>query len=150
MTNQYLDYFYEVKQASNQEMVAVTDVHTQPDLSEELVRIGAEQAALRRRDLGFKDDALAGADQDGSRVGLVAQQLVPAHALDEVAPPAGQAAHFLRVSVKVQTLAGGQADEQMRACMGRERERHDGRHCFCCCYESRREFLPEHRVRKKT
>lgn len=133
-------------------MVAVTEVHTRPDLSEELVRIGVEQAALRRRDLGFKDDALAGADQDGSRVGLVAQQLVPAHALDEVAPPAGQAAHFLRVSVEVQTLAGGQADEQMRACSGRERERerYDGGHGFCCCYESRRVFLPEHRVREET
>ena len=59
---------------------------------------------------------MAGADQDGSRVGLVAQQLVPAHALDEVASPAGQAAHLLRVPVEVQTLAGAQADQQMGAC----------------------------------
>lgn len=98
-------------------------MHTRPDLSEVLVRVGVEQAPLRRRDLGFEDDALAGADQDGSRVGLAAQQLVPTHTLDEVAPPARQAAHFLRVSVEVQTLAGAQADEQMRACSERERGR---------------------------
>lgn len=63
---------------------------------------------------------MTGADQDGSRVGLVAQQLVPAHALNEVASPAGQTAHLLRVSVKVQTLAGAQADEQMRACSDKD------------------------------
>lgn len=88
-------------------------------LSEVLIWIGVEQAALRCRDLSLKDDALAGADQDGSRVGLIAQQLVPAHALDEVASPAGQTAHLLRVPVEVQTLAGAQADQQMGACSGR-------------------------------
>lgn len=76
-------------------------MHTRPNLSKVLVRVGVEQASLRGRDLGFKDDALAGADQDRSRVGLAAQQLVPAHTLDEMAPPARQAAHFLRVSVEV-------------------------------------------------
>lgn len=85
------------------------------DLSKVLVRVGVEQASLCRRDFRFKDDTLAGADQDWSRVGLAAQQLVPAHTLDEVAPPARQAAHFLCVSIEVQTLAGAQADEQMRA-----------------------------------
>lgn len=65
---------------------------------------------------------MTGADQDGSRVGLVAQQLVPAHALNEVASPAGQTAHLLRVSVEVQTLAGAQADEQMRACSDKDME----------------------------
>lgn len=76
-----------------------------------MIWIGVEQAALSRRDLSLIDDALTGANQDGSSVGLIAQQLVPAYALDEVAPPARQTAHLLRVPVKVQALAGAQADE---------------------------------------
>lgn len=78
-----------------------------------MIWIGVKQAALGRRDLSLKNDALTGANQDGSRVGLIAQQLVPAHALDEVASPARQAAHLLRVPIKIQALAGAQADEQM-------------------------------------
>lgn len=81
-----------------------------------MIWIGVEQAALSCRDLSLEDDALTGANQNGSCVGLIAQQFVPAYALDEVASPAGQTAHLLRVPVKVQTLAGAQADEQMRAC----------------------------------
>lgn len=57
------------------------------DLSEVLIRVSVEQAALVGRDLSLKDDALTGAHQDGACAGLIAQQLVPAHALDEVAPP---------------------------------------------------------------
>lgn len=126
-------------------------MHTGPDLSEVLVRVGVEQASLRRRDLGFKDDALAGADQDGSRVGLAAQQLVPAHALNEVAPPARQAAHFLRVSVEVQTLAGAQADEQMRACSERERGRDVTEDMASVVVMSKgQKILPEDRVREKS
>ena len=85
-----------------------------PDLSEVLVRVGVEQTALGGRDLGLKDDALAGAHEDRPRVGLGAQEFVPAHALDQVASPARQAAHLLGVSVQVQTLAGAQADHQVR------------------------------------
>lgn len=85
-------------------------------LSEVLIWIGVEQAALGCRDLCFKDNAQAGANQDGPCVGLIAQQLVPAHALDEVASPAGQTTHLLRVPVEIQTLAGGQADQQMGSC----------------------------------
>lgn len=84
-----------------------------------MIWIGVEQATLRCRDLSLKDDALTGANQDGSCVGLIAQQLVPAYALDEVASPAGQTAHLLRVPVEVQTLAGVQADQQMGACRGK-------------------------------
>lgn len=86
------------------------------DLSEILIRIGVEQAALVCRDLSLEDDALAGANQDGSCAGLIAQQLVPAHTLNEMASPAGQTAHLLRVPVEVQTLTGAQADQQMGAC----------------------------------
>lgn len=89
------------------------------DLSEVLVWISVEQAALICRDLGLKDDALTGANQDGSCAGLIAQQLVPAHALDEVASPAGQTAHLLRVPVEVQALTSAQADQHMGACSGK-------------------------------
>lgn len=86
------------------------------DLSEVLIWIGVEQAALSSRDLSLKDDALTGANQDGSRVGLIAKLLVPAHTLDEVASPAGQTTHLLCVPVKIKTLSCAQADEQMRTC----------------------------------
>lgn len=86
------------------------------DLSEVLIWISVEQTALSCRDLSLKDNALAGANQDGSCVGLIAQQFVPAYALDEVASPAGQTARLLCVPVEVQTLTGAQADEQVRAC----------------------------------
>lgn len=85
------------------------------DLPEVLVWVGVEQAALICRNLSLEDDALTGADQDGSGAGLIAQQLVPAHALDEVASPAGQTAHLLGVPVEVQTLTGAQADQQVGA-----------------------------------
>lgn len=94
------------------------DDRTGSHLSEVLIRIGVEEAALSRRDLRLEDDALTGADQNRSRAGLVAQMLVPGHAFDEVSPPAGQTAHLLRVPVEVQTLAGAQADQQMGACSG--------------------------------
>lgn len=84
-----------------------------------MIWISVEQAALSCRDLSLKDDALTRANQDGSRVGLTAQQLVPAYALDEVASPAGQTAHLLCVPVEVQTLTGAQADQQMGACGGK-------------------------------
>lgn len=80
------------------------------DLSEVLVWIGVEEAALSSRDFSLKDDALTGANQDGSRVGLVAKLLVPAHTLDEVASPAGQTTHLLCVPVKIQTLSCAQAN----------------------------------------
>jgi len=83
-----------------------------------LVWVGVEEAALGGGDLGLKDDALAGAHQYGPGVGLRAQQLVPAHALDEVAPPARQAAHLLGVPVQIEALAAAQADQQMGACEG--------------------------------
>lgn len=83
-----------------------------------MVWVVVEEAALGGGDLGFKDGALAGAHQDRPGVGLRAQQFVPAHALDEVAPPAGQAAHLLGVPVQVQALAAAQADQQMGACEG--------------------------------
>ena len=91
------------------------------DLSEVLIWICVEEAALICRDLGLKDDALTGANQDGSCAGLIAQQLVPAHALNEVAPPAGQTAHLLGVPIEVQALTGAQADKQMGACDGKIR-----------------------------
>ncbi len=84
-----------------------------------MIWVGVEQAALRCRDLSLKDDALSGANQDGPCAGFIAQQLVPAHALNEVASPAGQTAHLLCVSVEVQTLTGAQADQQMGACRGK-------------------------------
>ena len=88
------------------------------DLSEVLVWIGVEEAALCGRDLRLEDGALAGAHQDGPRVGLRPQQLVPAHALDEVASPAGQTAHLLGVPVQIEALTAAQADQQMGACKG--------------------------------
>lgn len=97
----------------------VTNDHTCTDLSEVLIWIGVEQAALGCRDLSLKDDALTGANQDGSCAGFIAQQLVPAYALNEVASPAGQTAHLLCVSVEVQTLTGVQADQQMGTCSGK-------------------------------
>lgn len=84
-----------------------------------MIWIGVKQAALIRRDLCLKNDALTCANQDRSCAGLVAQQLVPAHTLDEVASPAGQTAHLLGVPVEVQTLTGVQADQQMGACNGK-------------------------------
>lgn len=89
------------------------------DLSEVLIWISVEQTALSCRNLSLKDNALTGANQDGPCVGLIAQQFVPAYALDEVASPAGQTARLLCVPVEVQTLAGAQADEQVRACNGK-------------------------------
>lgn len=84
-----------------------------------MIWVSVEQAALSCRDLSLKDNALTCANQDGSCVGLTAEQLVPAYALDEVASPAGQTAHLLRVPVEVQTLTGAQADQQMGAWSGK-------------------------------
>lgn len=84
-----------------------------------MIWIGVEQAVLSYRDLSLKDDALTSANQYGSCAGLVAQQLVPAHALNEVASPTGQTAHLLGVPVEVQTFTGAQANQQMGACSGK-------------------------------
>ena len=81
-----------------------------------MVWIGVEEAALCGRYLRLEDGPLAGAHQDGPCVGLCAQHLVPAHALDEVASPAGQTAHLLGVPVQIEALATAQADQQMGAC----------------------------------
>ena len=81
-----------------------------------MVWIGVEEAALGGGYLCLEDGALAGANQDWPCVGLRAQQFVPAHALDEVASPAGQTAHLLGVPVQIEALATAQADQQMGAC----------------------------------
>ena len=62
--------------------MAFSDNQKISNLSEVLVWIGVEQAALICRDLSLKDDSLTAANQDGSCAGLIAQQLVPAHTLD--------------------------------------------------------------------
>lgn len=71
---------------------------------------------------------MTGTDEDGPSVCFIAQQLVPAHTLDEVASPAGQAAHLLGIPVKVNTLTGCQADQKMGACNGKT---HGEYNSFC-------------------
>lgn len=97
--------------ACTKHYTTISDDQLCSDLSEVLVGIGVEQTPLSCRDLSLKDDALTGANQDGSCAGLIAQQFVPADALDEVASPARQTAHLLCVPVEVQTLTGGHADQ---------------------------------------